>query len=72
VFNLLPRKKNGLLPLIRFEEVEVCSLSGYLAQEKCKIITGFLKGGSTAICPYHKTFILDKSGQFRGIAVVKL
>ncbi|MGK4566240.1 penicillin-binding protein 1C [Flavobacterium sp. 3HN19-14] len=67
VFNLLPRKKWFDAPLNDLEEVEVCSLSGYLAHEDCPKIKQFvsLKGKTTAVCPYHKTVHLDKSEKFR-------
>ncbi|MDI1257386.1 MAG: penicillin-binding protein 1C [Flavobacterium sp.] len=67
VFNLLPRKKWFDAPLNDLEEVEVCSLSGYLAQEDCPKIKQYvsLKGKTTAVCPYHKTVHLDKTEKFR-------
>lgn len=67
VFNLLPRKKWFATPYKDLKEVEVCSLSGYLAQENCPKISQLvsLKGSSTAICPYHKMIHVDKTGQFR-------
>lgn len=67
VFNLLPRKKWFATPYKDLKEVEVCSLSGHLAQENCPKINQLvsLKGSTTSICPYHKTIHLDKSGQFR-------
>lgn len=67
VFNLLPRQKWFAPPLNDLEEVEVCTLSGHLAQEDCPKTKQFvpLKGKTTAVCPYHKTVHLDKSGKFR-------
>ncbi|RZJ99727.1 MAG: penicillin-binding protein 1C, partial [Flavobacterium sp.] len=67
VFNVLPRKKWFAKPLNDLEEVEVCSLSGHLAQENCPKIKQMvsLKGKTTSVCPYHKTIHLDKSQQFR-------
>ncbi|HMK06177.1 MAG TPA: penicillin-binding protein 1C [Flavobacterium sp.] len=67
VFNLLPRKKWFATPLNDLEEVEVCSLSGYLAKEDCPKLKQLvpLKGKTTKVCPYHKTVHLDKSEQFR-------
>lgn len=67
VFNLLPRKKWFATPLNDLEEVEVCSLSGHLAQEDCPKIKQLvsLKGKTTSVCAYHKTVHLDKTGQFR-------
>jgi penicillin-binding protein 1C len=67
VFNLLPRTKWFSTPSYDLEEVEVCSLSGHLAQEDCPKIKQFvpLKGKTTSVCPYHKTVHLDKTGQFR-------
>ena len=67
VFNLLPRKKWFETPLNDLEEVEVCQLSGYLAQQDCpkekQLVS--IKGKTTGICPYHKTVHLDKTGQYR-------
>ena len=67
VFNVLPRKKWFAKPLNDLEEVEVCSLSGHLAQENCPKIKQMvsLKGKTTSVCPYHKTIHLDKNQQFR-------
>ncbi len=67
VFNLLPRQKWFEPPLNDLEQVEVCSLSGHLAQEGCpktkQLVS--LKGKTTSVCPYHKTVHLDKTGQYR-------
>ncbi|WP_300569198.1 penicillin-binding protein 1C [Flavobacterium sp.] len=67
VFNLLPRKKWFNAPLQDLAEVEVCKLSGHLAQEDCPKIKQYvpLKGKTTSICPYHKTVHLDKTEKFR-------
>ena len=67
VFNLLPRSGWFAAPLNDLEEVEVCALSGHLAQENCPKIKQFisLKGKTTSICPYHKIVHLDQSGKFR-------
>jgi penicillin-binding protein 1C len=67
VFNLLPRKKWFATPLNDLEEVEVCSLSGHLAQEDCPKIKQYvpLKGKTTSVCAYHKTIHLDKTGTYR-------
>ncbi|MES2545055.1 MAG: penicillin-binding protein 1C [Bacteroidota bacterium] len=67
VFNLLPRQKWFTTPLNDLEEVEVCTLSGYLAQDDCpktkQLVS--LKGKTTSICPYHKTVHLDKTQKYR-------
>ncbi|WP_035693794.1 penicillin-binding protein 1C [Flavobacterium soli] len=67
VFNVLPRKKWFATPLNDLEEVEVCRLSGHLAQENCPKIKQLvsLKGKTTTVCPYHKIIHLDKTQQFR-------
>jgi penicillin-binding protein 1C len=67
VFNLLPRQKWFETPLLDLTEVEVCKLSGHLAQEDCQKIKQYvpLKGKSTSICPYHKTVHLDKTEKYR-------
>ena len=67
VFNLLPRKKWFATPSKDLREVEVCALSGYLAQENCPKLNQLvaLKGSTTAICSFHKIVHLDKAEQFR-------
>jgi penicillin-binding protein 1C len=67
IFNLLPRTKWFSTPSYDLEEVEVCRLSGHLAQEDCPKLKQFvpLKGKTTSVCPYHKTVHLDKTQQFR-------
>ena len=67
VFNLLPRQKWFATPLQDLAEVEICKLSGHLAQDDCPKIKQLvpLKGKTTSICPYHKTVHLDISGKFR-------
>jgi penicillin-binding protein 1C len=67
VFNLLPRQKWFDTPLLDLTEVEICKLSGHLAQEDCPKIKQYvpLKGKSTSICPYHKTVHLDKTEKYR-------
>ena len=67
VFNLLPRQKWFDTPLLDLVEVEVCKLSGHLAQEDCPKIKQYvpLKGKTTSICSYHKTVHLDKTEKYR-------
>jgi penicillin-binding protein 1C len=67
VFNLLPRKKWFAKPLLDLEEVEVCQLSGHLAQTDCPKIKQYvpLKGKNTSMCPYHKTIHVDSSGKYQ-------
>lgn len=67
VFNLLPRTKWFNTPLKDLSEVEVCKLSGHLAQDDCPKIKQYvpLKGKTTAVCPYHKTIHLDKTEKYR-------
>ncbi|WP_298156705.1 penicillin-binding protein 1C [Flavobacterium sp.] len=67
VFNLLPRQKWFAPPLNDLEEVEVCALSGHLAQPECPKIKQWipLKGKITSVCPYHKLIHLNKTRQFR-------
>lgn len=67
VFNLLPRQKWFKTPLNDLEEVEVCTLSGHLAQDDCPKMKQLvsLKGRTTSVCPYHKTVHLDKTVQYR-------
>jgi penicillin-binding protein 1C len=67
VFRLMPRQKWFATPFKDLTEVEVCALSGHLAQDDCPKIKQLvpLKGKSTSICGYHKTVHLDKTEQFR-------
>ena len=67
VFNLLPRQKWFATPLQDLAEVEICKLSGHLAQDDCPKMKQMisLKGKNTSICPYHKIVHLDISQKFR-------
>ena len=67
VFNLLPRQKWFATPNKDLTEVDVCELSGHLAQDDCPKIKQLvpLKGRNTSICAYHKMVHLDKAEQFR-------
>jgi len=67
VFNLLPKKKWFAKPLNDLEEAQICSRSGFLAQDDCPKTTQLIpiRGKNTKICPYHKLVHLDKSEKFR-------
>ena len=67
VFNLLPRKSWFQTPLNDLEYAEVCTKSGYLAQEDCPKTKQLIprNGTKTAICPYHKLVHLDATEQYR-------
>ena len=67
VFNLLPRKSWFQSPLNDLEYAEVCTKSGYLAQEDCPKTKQLIprNGTKTAICPYHKLVHLDATEQYR-------
>ncbi|NUY81539.1 penicillin-binding protein 1C [Flavobacterium sp. MAH-1] len=67
VFNLLPRKKWFAKPLNDLEEVEICTQSGYLAQDDCPKVSQFvpIRGKNTKACPYHKLVHLDRTQKFR-------
>ncbi len=67
IFNLTPRQKWFTTPNKDLIEVDVCELSGHLAQTDCPKIKQLvpLKGKNTSICVYHKTVHLDKLEQFR-------
>ncbi|HEX9979986.1 MAG TPA: penicillin-binding protein 1C [Flavobacterium sp.] len=67
IFNLLPKKNRFPVPLNDLEEVEVCRLSGYLAQENCPKMKQLvpIKGKTTGLCLYHRTIHLDKTETFR-------
>ncbi len=67
VFNLLPRKSWFQTPLNDLEYAEVCTKSGYLAQEDCPKTKQLIprNGTKTAICPYHKLVHLNATEQYR-------
>jgi penicillin-binding protein 1C len=67
VFNLLPRKPWFKPPLNDLEYAEICSKSGYLAQDDCPKLKSLIppSGMKTSTCPYHKMVHLDASGQYR-------
>lgn len=67
VFNLLPKKMWFSKPLNDLDTADICSISGYLAQEDCPKNSQLIpkKGRKTAICPYHKLIHLDKTEQYR-------
>ena len=67
VFNLMPRQNWFKIPVLDLSEVEVCKLSGHLAQDDCPKIKQLVpkKGKTTSICPYHKTIHVDITGKFR-------
>ncbi len=66
VFNLLPRKKWFSPPLNDLEEVDVCKLSGYIANENCPKVKQWipLNSKQTTACPFHKIVHLGASGKF--------
>jgi penicillin-binding protein 1C len=67
VFHLLPKSKWFETPYNDLEEVDVCNLSGYLANENCEVIKQWIPktAKKTENCPYHKLIHLDKTEQFR-------
>jgi penicillin-binding protein 1C len=67
VFNLLPKKSFFSAPLNDLEEVEVCALSGHIAQDDCPKVNQLVNrnGRKTTVCPYHKLVHLDASEQFQ-------
>lgn len=67
IFHLLPKSKWFATPYNDLEEVEVCTKSGYLAQDFCEKIKQWIPKSSkkTQNCPYHKLIHLDKTEQFQ-------
>ena len=67
VFNLLPKKPFFSAPLNDLEEVEVCTLSGHIAQDDCPKLNQLVNrnGRKTTVCPYHKLVHLDATEQFQ-------
>jgi penicillin-binding protein 1C len=67
IFHLLPKSKWFETPYNDLEEVDVCSVSGYLAQENCPFKKQWIpkRANKTENCPYHKLIHLDESERFR-------
>jgi penicillin-binding protein 1C len=67
IFHLLPKSKWFETPYNDLEEVDVCSVSGYLAQENCPSKKQWIpkRANKTENCPYHKLIHLDESERFR-------
>ena len=67
VFRLLPKSKWFEMPYKDLEPVDVCQLSGYLAQAHCPKLQQWVPKTAKATdnCPYHKIIHLDKKEQFR-------
>ena len=67
VFRLLPKSKWFEIPYNDLESVEVCKISGYLAQEHCQKMKQWIPKTQkkTENCPYHKIIHLDKNQQYR-------
>jgi penicillin-binding protein 1C len=67
VFNLLPKKPFFSAPLNDLEEVEVCALSGHIAQDDCPKVNQLVNrnGRKTTVCPYHKLVHLDATEQYQ-------
>ena len=67
VFNLLPKKPFFSPPLNDLEEVEVCALSGHIAQDDCPKVNQLVNrnGRKTTVCPYHQLVHLDATEQFQ-------
>ncbi len=73
VFNLLPRQKWFASPLNDLEEVEVCTLSGHLAQEDCPKTKQFvpLKGKTKAFVRITGSSIWTRGASFASTAVAR-
>lgn len=67
VFHLLPKSKWFETPFNDLEEANVCSVSGYLAQENCPAIQQWIPktAKKTANCSFHKLIHLDKTEAFQ-------
>jgi penicillin-binding protein 1C len=67
VFNLLPRSNWFEKPLNNMLEADVCTKSGFLANEHCPKQKQWipLSVKQTSLCPYHPLVHLDASQQFR-------
>ncbi len=68
LFDLMQPKGWFKKPYDEFVEAPICRQSGCLASRHCKDVDTVeipSVGLRTAICPYHKTILLDKTGQYR-------
>lgn len=67
VFNQLSKTNWFAKPLNNLYEAEICTSSGYLAQNDCPKTKQLIpkNGLKSAICPFHKLVFLDKTEQFR-------
>lgn len=67
VFDLLPNSHWFDTPYDELEEVEACSVSGYLATPICPKKTVWIpkKGLHAPSCPFHRLVQLDQNKQFR-------
>lgn len=69
IFDQLPREANWFRkPYDTMKEIAVCGTSGYRAGVDCTPVkqTAVPRGALRApICPYHQSFFLDPSGQYR-------
>lgn len=67
VFRLLPRSNGFVLPENDLLTEDVCTLSGYLAQENCESAKAYIprNGIRTKICPYHQLIHLNSTAEYR-------
>lgn len=65
VFNLLPRAGWFSAPLGDLEEVDVCKVSGYVANEHCESVKQWVpnKSSKTTPCPYHQLIYVNSAGE---------
>lgn len=67
IFKILPRANWFETPLNDLDEVEVCSVSGYLANPNCQTTKTLIphRAKKTTPCPYHALVHLDTTAQYR-------
>lgn len=67
VFNLLPRSAWFSTPYNDLEEADICTESGYLAQQNCPSKKGWIvaRAKKTKTCPFHFLVHLDSTEQYR-------
>lgn len=67
LFNLIPSNQWFDTPFEDLDQVQVCSISGYIATELCQAEPQLIphRAKKTALCPYHQLIHLDDSLRYQ-------
>ncbi|MHC5308718.1 penicillin-binding protein 1C [Myroides sp. LJL116] len=67
LFNLMPKNQWFETPFDDLEQVQVCTLSGYIASELCDSTTQLIpiRAKKTGLCPYHQLVHLEESMRYQ-------